>query len=275
MKTPEEPDIQLVKITPQMAADLLKHNAAGQRPVRASRVEQYARDMHNGKWMLTGETIKLDPEGALLDGQHRLAAIVESGCTIPLLIAYGVPHEAMAVMDSGVARTFADALHMGGAQNRILLAAIVRRVLAWERGARIPNGKIVLSHSELGDRFRLDPYGFDAATRRANDVRNAGVGHGMPAGTAYYLFAQIDEAQAKSFADQFVGGAGLPARSPILALRARMLRRSIDRLSSHEQLALIIRAWNLFRADTPVDKLALPKSVNGMKLTEANFPVPK
>lgn len=41
-------------------------------------VTRYARDMAAGRWVMNGEPLILDPEGNLLDGRHRLAAVIEA-----------------------------------------------------------------------------------------------------------------------------------------------------------------------------------------------------
>ena len=50
-------------------------------------------DMEAGNWQWNGESIKFAEDGTLLDGQHRLAAIAESGVTLPVLVVRGLPNE--------------------------------------------------------------------------------------------------------------------------------------------------------------------------------------
>ena len=60
------------------------------RNVSPSRVTAYAVDMRSGSWDLNGQAIVLDENGLLLDGQHRLLAIIESGVTLPMLVVRGM-----------------------------------------------------------------------------------------------------------------------------------------------------------------------------------------
>jgi hypothetical protein len=73
--------ISLEMITPDMAADLLAVNVSN-RNVRQRRVDQYARDMQVGRWQPTGEPITISDTGKLLNGQHRLMAVVQAGVTV-------------------------------------------------------------------------------------------------------------------------------------------------------------------------------------------------
>lgn len=63
-------------ITPELAADLLSRNMKN-RPVSQQRVRKYMAAMVAGKWLLNGEAIKISIDGRLIDGQHRLKAIIQ------------------------------------------------------------------------------------------------------------------------------------------------------------------------------------------------------
>lgn len=69
------------EITPDDAAEWLAKNAIN-RPVRRSAVIQYAADMAAGDWREADAPITRRADGVLLDGQHRLSAIIASGVTI-------------------------------------------------------------------------------------------------------------------------------------------------------------------------------------------------
>ena len=70
-------------VTPQRARQFLDNNAKNNRNMRLTKVKQYARDMKNGRWdPNTGQTIKVTVEGIMLDGQNRMAAVIESGTAI-------------------------------------------------------------------------------------------------------------------------------------------------------------------------------------------------
>ena len=77
-------------ITPEKAQEYLKFNIENYRSLSKDRVLSYAGDMKNGKWQLNGEAIKFDSEGVLIDGQHRLHAIVRAGVPVEMLVIRGV-----------------------------------------------------------------------------------------------------------------------------------------------------------------------------------------
>lgn len=83
-------DPEYVLITPEMAANLLESNG-NNRNLSEGTVKAYANDMLNGNWdYKTGSAISIDENGILRDGQHRLAAIVMSGVTIPTWVIRNV-----------------------------------------------------------------------------------------------------------------------------------------------------------------------------------------
>lgn len=95
---------KLETITPEAAARLLATNDSGEflnRPRDASVVVAYARDMAEGRWKNTHEAVavyydKLHKRWVLVDGQHRMAAIVKIAKPMQLMIArYGSKQEAL------------------------------------------------------------------------------------------------------------------------------------------------------------------------------------
>ncbi|TXH43698.1 MAG: hypothetical protein E6Q97_33780 [Desulfurellales bacterium] len=102
-------ELSIETITPKQAEKYLQFNTSN-RNIRKALVGQYARDMANGKWKLTHQGLAFNCDGTLLDGQHRLRAIVESGVTVQMLVARGVNSEHQLVMDDHAKRSAGDAL---------------------------------------------------------------------------------------------------------------------------------------------------------------------
>ena len=76
-------------ITPDQASKWLANNHTGRRKI-PSESERIARAILEGKWVVSGETIIVDSDGRLLDGQHRLEAIVLAGIAVPSVVALNV-----------------------------------------------------------------------------------------------------------------------------------------------------------------------------------------
>lgn len=95
-------------ITPARAERLLKRNT-NNRSVRDSAVNRYADDMKSGNWNEDViNPIVISKDGRLLDGQHRLLAIKNSGTSIWCSIEYGADDSQYDYIDNGVPRRTAD-----------------------------------------------------------------------------------------------------------------------------------------------------------------------
>ncbi len=269
--------IETVNVTPAFARELLSRNVENNRNLRQTKVDQYARDIAANDWPKTGDTVKVSTEGRLIDGQHRMAAVVQADTTVQMLIAYDVDPAVMPVLDTGAARKFSDVLKISGSPQRSAVAAIVRRIVMWEAGNRMGSAGGAApqpTHTELKLRYEKDVPGFDTASQRSTDIQRARLGAQAPAGTVFYLFAQLDIESAHRFFDAYISGANLNEGDPILALRNRMVRIGRDeRLRTPEVQALFIRSWNAWREGRTL--ATVPITTGGRRLTNANYPVPQ
>lgn len=263
-----------VTVTPSLAKQWLSKNAENNRSPKTGKIPSYARDMLAGHWNSdTGETIKFNEDGVLVDGQNRLLAVMKAGVPIDFDVARGLPRTAMQVIDSGAARTGMDVLKIANATDRARTSSIVRWLILWD--AKFFTGQATMlkpTNTEILERYRLESGPFDAAAKRATDCQNRGLGTGTPAGVAHFLFSRIDVELTHQFYDQYISGANLPDRSAVLALRNKMARLRIDRLTRAEQLALFIRSWNAFREGRELDRMQITRVG---ELTNLNFPQPK
>lgn len=105
-----------VQVTPELAADWLMANHRN-RKLREDAVNGYVLDMKNGAWMTTHQGIAFDDADNLIDGQHRLQALVRAKSPVLMLVSSGWPAEkekrkTMDAVDRGRARTLADQLHL-------------------------------------------------------------------------------------------------------------------------------------------------------------------
>lgn len=103
-------DFQIIDITPQMAAEFLSKNTFN-RNVSSVAVRKYAADMKNGKWRLNHQGIAFDENGVLVDGQHRLLAIIQAAKTIRMPVVRGSDRVGI---DELRVRSTADVIKFGG-----------------------------------------------------------------------------------------------------------------------------------------------------------------
>lgn len=94
-------------VTPQMAMAWLESNSHN-RDLSQGQVNKYARDMLMGRWRITHQGIAIADNGTVMDGQHRLWAVIESKCTIIMQVTTGLPIETQEAIDGGLPRTARD-----------------------------------------------------------------------------------------------------------------------------------------------------------------------
>lgn len=125
-----EKDIQIrstyVEMTPELAQKYLDtqiHN----RNINYGWVASLAQTINKGLWIPDGNSIKMDDAGHLIDGQHRLLAVIRSGKTVPMEVKSGFPHDAIFVIDAFTKpRSVADILTLAGVKNSALIGGGIR-----------------------------------------------------------------------------------------------------------------------------------------------------
>lgn len=102
---------QWLEVTPQMATHWLEGNTHN-RPIRDSVVNRYASDMKAGRWKQTHQGIAFDEENVLIDGQHRLYAIIEAETPVVMQVTRGLPIDSQRVVDDGIRRSIVDIMRV-------------------------------------------------------------------------------------------------------------------------------------------------------------------
>jgi hypothetical protein len=239
----QRPGSSFVMVTPEMAERWLKRNKSN-RVLRPAAIDQYARDMAAGKWELTG-TIEFDTSGNLIQGQHRLNAVIKSGVTVTMCVLRGISQSAQRVMDSGVKRQAADNLYMvHGTKNATTVVAIARQKIASEFAVRS------VSNSEIEDYVNEHPEISIAAGIAMKYYRGCDISPTVT-GLAAWTIADTHGWDA---AEQFFYTAsekvGLQRHDPVIAMTKFFSEavRNRKRYPVETQLSVIIRAFNYRRA---------------------------
>jgi hypothetical protein len=82
-------DVSVEVINPAEAAAYLQNNAM-HRKIKQKKVDEYMQEMKDGKWALNGKALIFDSNGRLLNGQHRLSAVVQSDVPLTTVVIRGV-----------------------------------------------------------------------------------------------------------------------------------------------------------------------------------------
>lgn len=257
MKNYADVRTQVESISPAIAAKLLQNNIEKNRNVRERRVEDYKHQMELGRWAVNGEAIIVSNKGRLLDGQHRLAAVVAYGKPVDMLICRGVQEDTMSTLDLGAARTHADHLKMKGFEGNLTsLSAAIAIVLKFKNGV-LKDLKSRLAPIDTITFLERNKGIMRSHERISSDKE---LGRLIPASiltAAHYLFYQIDPTKTESFFTLLSTGEDLKKGNPILSLRNQLLlMRGDKRTSGYTKrvfISYLIKAFSAWLNDERVD----------------------
>lgn len=247
---------RMVTLTPKLAAQLLQKNTHN-RSVSHPRVRQYAADMRKGQWAFNGEAIKVSADGQVLDGQHRLLAVIDADRAIETVLITGLPNAAQETMDQGRARTLADVLKLRGEQSYTALAAATRMVCLYERDEVPFKAAFVDAPTVHGCLHTLEHNpGLRDSVKLAEQLSRSALLPVSSVAGLHYLFASVDETDAGDFMTKLLRGENLDRHSPVYILRDRLLVDLREKLLTPRiKLAFTIRTWNAYEQGEQIHRL--------------------
>lgn len=124
-------------ITPDLAREYIKNNIDNNRTVSRRWVDGIADLMKRDQWKENGESIKFQKANGdgierLIDGQHRLHAILKLNKPVQMLVVRDLPATVFYTIDAGKKRTAADVLSIAGYKQSTTLAAATRLLCNFE-----------------------------------------------------------------------------------------------------------------------------------------------
>lgn len=197
------PTVELTIVHPDQALGWLESANTNNRKVSYRYVQRLARDMTEGRWRLTHAGIAFSPEGTLLDGQHRLWAIVTANVPIRLFVWRNVDPQAMMAIDSGKARSMADILNIAGQNGQVDHhdLATLRAMLG---GFGDPPA---LSPAEMSEALRVHQDAIDFALTHLPTVNSArGVNTAPTRAVIARAYYHLDHAALRDFCRKLTSG---------------------------------------------------------------------
>lgn len=240
----KEPFAIVADIGPAEALALLSNNPEN-RNVTAKSAARLVRDIAGGRWQFNGESIVVADTGELNDGQHRLAAVANTGVAIRSVIVFGVPRASRETLDTGRSRDLSDWLALHGITSAALTAATTRRVMNFEasKGATLDR-TTRFSQAEHLERAINDTL-IHAAVKHAHVLTNPArdLIPGSIIATCLYLTQKIDPHEATHFIDRVCIGDLLEREDAAFRTRRALMLTSEKRAGLLG--ALVLRGWAL------------------------------
>lgn len=256
MNTPVCPNpyikASVVLIDSTRAKAIIAKNTENQRTVKSTNLNKLISCMRGGRFVLNGESIVISNTGRLLNGQHRILAVIDTGVPIWTVLVEGIPDEYFATFDSGSIRMFSDALKISGDDHTHHLSTSVMRLCEYLHDAPMGEGK-GYSHAELWG-VRADHPGLLDSVRACSGGKLSQVIATSRCAWLHYLVKQQYDEKCTVFFEKLADGTLLESDSPIWQLRNRLMadRAAARKLSTREVLALLIKAWNYHLAGKPL-----------------------
>lgn len=242
-----------------LAARILEGNE-NNRPLSDTHAKRISRQMSNGLWKINGETIKIGATGDVLDGQHRLWAVIYAKVSIWLIVLFGVQPDAFSTIDTiRKTRTGSDVLAINGlSHHRVATSTALGYLIHYQRGtllnSRATENKV--ENAMVEEAFKAHPEMVRAVTFVQEKLRR--VFSPAIVGFIYYLLSSHDEELAKRMVDSLEDPSKLALTDPFYKLREVLLSRRMDerRQDPLMVIALYIKAVNAARSGKQVEKLS-------------------
>lgn len=253
IKNPPETS-RVITFTPKAAATILgigsetsglnSHNRAK----KPSKIREYASDMENGVWHITGDTIKFTTSGALGDGQNRLFGCVKARRSFTTHVVFGIADEVFPFLDKGRTRSIGDDFFVDGMANPQLLAHVMR----WLELFRLDKvtQRTTFTRTEIRDAYFTQGYDHELLTLAMEKGLEVQKGSNTPrslASALYYLFAKKDQPLADEFFNAWAHGTYPDRMRPISKankLFARLAKDPLVRVHDVMRAAVWVIAWN-------------------------------
>tara|TARA_R100000234_G_scaffold27033_1_gene15593 strand:- start:182 stop:1087 length:906 start_codon:yes stop_codon:yes gene_type:complete len=101
-------NVKVEPVTPSYAKMLLEKNTCNYRKLNNKTVNEYTNKMLKGEWNSACCLIQVDKNGKLVNGQHRLHAIVKGGVTVDVILVTDVLPESRYLIDAHMPRRMKD-----------------------------------------------------------------------------------------------------------------------------------------------------------------------
>lgn len=237
-------------------------------------VLRYVEEMKGNRWKEdTGEMIKISKTGLVLDGQHRLYAVVKSGISINFHVIEDMDDKIFDVIDIGSKRSASDIFFIDNVKYSNVIPSTIQFYESLKYGSVSTKTQINSKHSttKLLELYHEKHKFWDDVVKKSTLWYSnfSKILQPSTIGGMYALFSEIDEVDALNFMNQLCTGINITNNS-ICLLRNKLTddRISNFKMTHHYRNAIIIRNWNYFRENVKVSKIVYDSEKH-------SFPIPR
>lgn len=244
------PHAGIFTITPTVAAAILKDRNPNNRHVSPAKMTQTAHDVANGEFVLNGEAIIFSNAGKLIDGQHRLYAMLKGAKPITSVVTMGMPPEVRDTVDQGKSRSARDVLCLNGYVNGNELASIGRHLLGYYDSDGTGFGRTTeYSNTEVIDWIEAHP-NINDITAWAVTLKGPMLGYAsatMMALTRAILEPKYGTPMVTNFLERVAYGDNIDKTHPAYAVRRKLQTERIVLAKDRRRVTNIVGVEILMR----------------------------
>lgn len=262
-----------IEIGPELANKILDTYDLDYRKLRDKHAKSIASDMAEGAFLLDGSPIRISKEKKLLDGQHRMFGIRESGQRLEFLIVDSLPPDTYDTVDTNIVpRTYIDILRRRGYSNPTGMSALIKLAHKWY------NPKI----TSLATTYPQTPHQLDKilnqyadrlkwATHNARNLDKKIYVPQSQIALAMFILGEISESSIKGFMISVAEGENIHRGMPAYTLKTRLQGDHNEEKDKSRDIMdtmwLIFRTWKMYHQNL--------SRHDGDQLTIFNLPVPR
>lgn len=278
-------------ITPELAAEYLKLND-GNRNLSKSHLKFLVEEIKKGNWKPTGDAVQFSDKGRLIDGQHRLNAVVMAKIAVPMMVTTNVPDESQVVVDTGKARSTGDVFTMNGINNPTIASALIKAYKRYTNSISSYGGdkKYIASNADVLREYESNAKFWSKVTLKAQSwYKNSG--HLLAAsqiGGFYVMFLNkaahgryndsIAEGNFKNpvtdFMDKLMDGIGLERNTAVYVFHKQLKMAKMNegnksyKIPAKDLYTMFTITWNMHVEGKTTNRIKVPADGKTPKLLE-------
>jgi len=284
--------IEMTKMTKEMGRELLAKNRHN-RSTSLATVKVYLHSMNTGRWDWdNGETLKLDTDGNLIDGQHRLQAFINSDLQeTNFLIIHGLDSNAMKTLDSGKKRSNTDFLKLEGIAYHNILANAIPKILLLDSkpmsvvvrgGSSCTTMLNSISVDEILNEYYSKSEQYDSWAKTCSTISrmySAKGYRGMPGGTLL-LFMHLcytngwDTILVKRYLESLSNPPINTSSDTVANSLIKFTKEEKGKLLAMKNMVAMIKGFNAFMEGTHLKKIIIRMEKGGVRGTSDVIMIP-
>jgi hypothetical protein len=248
-------EVSIRSFSPAQADSILSTINIDNRKISKERVAVYLRDMNSGSWEFNGDAIRLDENGILIDGQHRLTAVAKSGMACEFLVIKGVKSSTKHTIDSGKGRTGGDALAIQAGvafcASHTMSGALTMFEKYKKSGFGGTGGGNRMTTSDVLRVYQERKELIDSSFSMMKEIAPT-KGVLIPKVETLFLFmvfSELDEQDAATYMSRILTGADVSSDGIEMQIRTIMLnnKMKVSKLNKVALMNSILKCWNVSR----------------------------